>query len=128
MQVDVKPEIFRWMRECARMDIAELVGPFPKYAEWEDGAAQPTFRQLEELARTVHAPIGYFFSSEPVEEPMPIPDFRNVDSTPLRHPSPNLLDTVHLCQQRQDWYDDTKPNKSLPIGAPDLTAPPIPSW
>ncbi len=106
MRVDIKPEIFRWIRERAGMEIAGLTGRFPKYAEWEDGTAQPTFRQLEKLARTIHAPIGYFFFSEPVEEPMPIPDFRTVGSKLRRHPSPNLLDTIYLCQQRQDWYRD----------------------
>ena len=103
-RVDVRPEIFRWMRERAGMDLAGLTGRFPKYAEWEIGAVQPTFRQLEQLARTVHAPVGYFFFPEPVEEPVPIPDFRTIGSQPLARPSPNLLDTVYLCQQRQDWY------------------------
>ncbi len=106
LRVDIKPENFRWMRERANMNVEDLIRHFPKYADWEAGALRPTFKQLEKLARTVHAPIGYFFLSEQVEERVPIPDFRTVGSTPLRRPSPDLLDTVYLCQQRQDWYQD----------------------
>ncbi len=104
MRVIVRPENFRWTRERAGMDAEALVRRFPKYAEWEAGALQPTLKQLEELARAVRAPVGYFLLSEPLDEPVPIPDFRTVGSVPLRRPSPDLLDTVYLCQQRQDWY------------------------
>ena len=107
MRVNVKPGIFRWTRERAGMDIEWLAHRFPRYPDWEVGSAQPTLRQLEKLARTVHAPIGYFFLSKPLDEPFPIPDFRTIRSRPLRRRSLNLLDTVHLCQQRQAWYRDS---------------------
>ena len=106
MRVDVKPELFRWARERARMDTDALVHRFPKYAEWENGEARPTLKQLERLAKATHAPVGYFFLSEPPDEPFPIPDFRTMGGTPLGRPSPDLLDTVYLCQRRQDWYRD----------------------
>lgn len=35
---------------------------------------------------------------------MPIPDFRTVAGRHVVRPSPDLLDTIHLCQQRQEWY------------------------
>ena len=104
MRVEVKPEQLRWVRERAGLSVDALVHRFPKYAEWESGATRPTLRQLERLAKATHAPLGYFFLSEPFEEPIPIPDFRTVGSLPLPRPSLDLLDTVYLCQQRQDWY------------------------
>ena len=48
--------------------------------------------------------MGYFFLSEPPDEPMPIPDFRTMGGKPTSRPSPDLFDTIYLCQRRQDWY------------------------
>ena len=102
--VDVNPQVLRWARKRAGMETATLANRFPRYREWESGAARPTLRQLERLAGTVHASVGYFFLPEPPEEQLPIPDFRTVANKRSGRPSVNLLDTVYLCQQRQDWY------------------------
>ena len=104
LRVDVKPELFRWARERAGIEPDALVKRFPKYREWESGEKQPTFKQLEQLAKATHAPIGSFFLSEPVQEPVPLPDLRTVGNRFVGRPSVDLLDTVYLCQQRQDWY------------------------
>ena len=105
-RVDVKPELLRWARERAGADMGALVRKFPKYREWESGEVRPTFRQLESFAKTVHAGVGYFFLPEPPDEPCPIPDFRTVGGAPVGRPSLNLLHTIYLCQQRQDWYQE----------------------
>ncbi len=106
MRVDVKPELLRWARERAGIGVDSLVHRFPGYSEWETGEAKPTLKQLEKFAETAHASIGYFFLSEPPEEPFPIPDFRTVGGETLRSPSLDLRETVYICQQRQDWYRD----------------------
>lgn len=102
--VNVNPEVLRWARKRAAMETATLENRFPRYREWENGTAQPTLKQLERLARTLHASVGYFFLPEPPEEELPIPDFRTVGNKRSGRPSVSLLDTVYLCQQRQDWY------------------------
>lgn len=103
-RVDVKPGLLRWARERARLDPTALVRRFPKYLEWEGGTARPTLKQLEAFARTSRVPVGYLFLPEAPIEEVPIPDFRTVGGSAIAHPSPELLDTVYLCQQRQDWY------------------------
>jgi Zn-dependent peptidase ImmA (M78 family) len=104
LRVDVKPKLLRWARERAGMSEEELAKRFPHLRDWEDEALRPTFKQLEDYARATHAPFGYFFLVEPPIEELPIPDFRTVGGREIGRPSPDLLDTIFLCQQRQEWY------------------------
>lgn len=106
MRVTVNPKMLRWAMERSGIDPLALVKRFPKLEAWEDGEAQPTLRQLEGFAHATHVPIGYLFLQEPPEETVPIPDFRTRADARVRRPSPDLLETVYLCQQRQEWYRD----------------------
>lgn len=99
----IKKEILRWARLRAGFELADLIKPFPKLAEWENGDSLPTLKQLEGLAKKLLAPLGYFFLPEPPEEKLPINDFRSISDTPIRHPSPDLLETVFSMQRRQAW-------------------------
>ena len=125
IRVEVKPELLRWARERADTDADMLVRRFPKYREWENGEVLPTFKQLKRFAKTVHAPIGFFFLSEPPVESTPIPDFRTSGSSLPKRPSLNLLHTVYMCQQRQAWYRDfarAEGMNKLPfVGSVELT-------
>lgn len=105
-RVAIHPEMFRWARERAGLDSFALAARFKRLEAWEAGEVQPTVRQLEDYARATHAPVGYFFLLEPPVEVLPIPDFRTVANRAIARPSPNLLDMVYACQQRQDWYRD----------------------
>ena len=103
-RVDVEPELLRWARQRAGLGIDALAGRFPKLDAWERGEIRPTLKQLERFAKATFTPIGCLFLREAPVEHIPIPDFRTVGDTRLDRPSANLLDTVYLCQQRQDWY------------------------
>src|SRR4051812_37960778 len=105
-RVVVKPEMFRWAWERAGFEPGALADRFPRLEVWERGEAQPTLKQLESLAQATHTPVGYLFLPEPPVERVPIPDFRTMGSERLGRPSADLLDTVYLCQQRQEWYRD----------------------
>jgi Zn-dependent peptidase ImmA (M78 family) len=106
MRVEVKPTLLRWARNRAGLDLDDLAGRFPRLADWESGERHPTIRQLEEFAKATRTPVGYLFLPEPPTERVPIPDFRTIGSRRIEHPSPDLLDTIYLCQQRQEWYRD----------------------
>lgn len=106
IRAPVKPALIRWARERASYSLHQLSGRFPRIEAWERGETGPTLRQLEAFAKVTHAPIGFFFLKAPPVEAMPIPDFRTPANVHLDRPSPNLLDTVYLCQQRQHWYRD----------------------
>jgi len=103
-RVAIKPELLRWACERAGFDRADLEHKFPHLAEWESKAAQPTLKQVEAFARATYTPVGYLFLQEPPVEKVPIPDFRAMDNECIGHPSPDLLDTIYVCQQRQEWF------------------------
>ncbi|MCK5241201.1 ImmA/IrrE family metallo-endopeptidase [bacterium] len=106
IQVEIKPEMLRWARERARLGLGKLTKAFPKLDTWERGEARPTLKQLERFAKATHAPVGYLFLQEPPVERLPIPDFRTSKKEHADHPSPDMLDTIYICQQRQEWYRD----------------------
>ena len=105
-RVAVNPALIRWARERAGLAHEALANRFKKLPEWEAGETQPTLKQVETFARAVHVPVGYLFLTEPPEEAVPIPDFRTIAGRAVRQPSPNLLDTIYACQERQSWYRD----------------------
>ena len=105
-RVAVNPALIRWSRERAGLAQEALAAKFKKLPEWEAGETQPTLKQVEAFAHAVHVPVGYLFLTEPPQEPVPIPDFRTVAGRAVRQPSPNLLDTIYACQERQSWYRD----------------------
>lgn len=116
-RIAVSPDMLRWARDRARLDVLALTARFPKLEAWEAGEVQPTLKQLQDYAHATHAPIGFFFLPEPPVELVPIPDFRTVADRAVERPSPDLLDTVYACQERQAWYRDF----ALVNGAPPFS-------
>jgi Zn-dependent peptidase ImmA (M78 family) len=106
MLVDIKSNLLRWARERSGVEFSALEKRFPRLADWESGNIKPTLKQIERFAKATHTPVGYLFLQEPPVEEIPIPDFRTVMNEYTGRPSPNLLDTLYVCQQRQEWYHD----------------------
>lgn len=106
MKVSVRPELLRWARERAGFTTEAINKRIPRFEEWENGVSSPTMKQLEHFAQIVHIPFGYLFLQEPLVERVPIPDFRTPGSIYLNRASPDLLETIYICQQRQEWYRD----------------------
>ncbi len=102
----VAPRLLVWARERSGLSVDDLNHKFPKLTEWESGERAPTLKQVEDFARATHTPIGFLFLPEPPEEQVPIPDYRTIGDLGVRRPSPDLLDTIFACQQRQEWYRD----------------------
>lgn len=103
LRVQVKPEMLRWARERARLDLDALRETLPAVDHWESGERNPTMKQLERFAAVTRVPLGYLFLDAPPVEELPIPDLRTMPRA-SRQPSPDLLEMIYLCQQRQEWY------------------------
>ena len=106
--------VLRWAAQRARLHDDDLATRFRKWPLWLSGEAMPTLKQLEDFARLSHTAIGYFFLPAPPVLALPVPDFRTLRDEVLAEPSSDLLDTLYLCQQRQDWYRDHARMHGLP--------------
>jgi len=105
-RVIIKSTMFKWACERAGKGIDTLRKRFPKIDLWIRGEVNPTFKQLENFAKATYTPIGFLFLQNPPVETVPIPDFRTVANEYVGYPSPDLLDTIYICQQRQEWYHE----------------------
>jgi len=116
VRTQVRPELLAWARERSGLPAEHLAHRFPRLEEWERGDRAPTLKQLESFAAATHTPVGFLFLPEPPEEQVPIPDYRTIGDAPIPRPSPDLLDTVFQCQQRQEWYHDfARLNREDPV-------------
>lgn len=105
-RVVVNEQVLRWAIDRSGRTLESLQRKFPKIREWEHGESWPTYRQLESLAKATLTPLGFFFLAEPPAERLPVPHFRSLGDEASRKPSPNLLDTVQIMQNRQAWMRD----------------------
>jgi len=106
VRVPVQGALLTWAQRRSRVPRDELLAKFPALDAWEVGEKQPTLKQLERFARATHTPVGYLLLADPPEEGLPVPDFRTIADAEVGQASPDLLDTIYQCQQRQDWYRD----------------------
>jgi Zn-dependent peptidase ImmA (M78 family)/transcriptional regulator with XRE-family HTH domain len=105
-RVEVRPELLRWAITRSGKTPDDYAARFPHLGAWMRGESAPTLKQLEAFASATYAPIGFLLLRAPPKESVPIPDFRTIAHRQAKQPSPNLLDTIYICQQRQEWYRD----------------------
>lgn len=101
--VAINPEIIKWGMERSGLTADILRDNFPKINAWLQKDSFPTFNQLENLAKKVKVPIGYFFLYKPPEEKLPLPFYRTFKTNYPRKTSPELIDTLYAMQRRQLW-------------------------
>lgn len=106
IRVQVEPTVLTWACERSGHTVGELARRVPRLTAWLRRESLPTLKQLEGFAKATHAPLGYLLLETPPAEAVPIPDFRTTTDAVGGRPSPDLLDTIYLCQQRQEWYRD----------------------
>ncbi|MDJ0846730.1 ImmA/IrrE family metallo-endopeptidase [Crocosphaera sp.] len=104
MKVEVKATLLEWACRRGGLDDETLLRAFPKLPEWKAGTTQPTLKQLEKFAQKNRVPLGMLFLPSPPVEKLPISDFRTIKNSSINEPSQDLLETIYLCQQIQEWY------------------------
>lgn len=105
IKVDVQPAVLRWAATRAGWD-EEQRQEYKHFNQWVEQERKPTLKQLEKFAQATHTPFGALFLEQPPEETIPIPDMRTLRNEALHEASADLIDTIHLCQNRQAWFRD----------------------
>jgi Zn-dependent peptidase ImmA (M78 family) len=107
-RVDVEPALLEWAIGRSRIGRDELYAKraLRDLPLWQAREKKPTYAELKKFAQATHAPFGMLFLSEPPAEKVPIPDFRTIADAQVTSPSPDLLETIYLCEERQEWYRD----------------------
>ena len=104
-RVAVNPEVIQWAVHRTK-EIEAIENKFPKLVKWLNNEADPTLKQLEQLAKATATPLGFFFLSSPPQLQLPIPHYRTVNDVHAFQPSPDLLETVQTMERRQAWMRD----------------------
>lgn len=102
VNVTIKPEIINWiLQQIQRGNVASPA--IELLHKWQNGEKTPTFKQIEDMSKKTNIPFGYFFLDKPPIEECPIVNYRTIDSISISEPSRNLLETLDLMTDIQDW-------------------------
>lgn len=102
-KVRVSPKVLKWALSRSGIGISDLEPKLKNIRELVSGTEQPTFSQLEFIARRTDTPLGYLLLDEPPKQEIPIPYYRTLQDDEYLEPSPELLDTIYDMQLRQSW-------------------------
>ncbi len=106
-RIQIAPERYVWALNRAGHTEGSYMDSHPKshIQEWISGEIRPTYKQLDDFAKSVNLPVGYLFLENlPVEE-IPIPMFRG-EAGQQNHFNLNVYDTVMNVQARQEWLEE----------------------
>ena len=71
----VNPILLKWAREKSSLTLPaaaeKLHFPAEQIKEWEDGIAQPTFKQLLTISKTYKRPVPLFYLATPPKDFLP---------------------------------------------------------
>lgn len=103
-RIDINPLLIRWAINRSGRVSDGLIDKFPKLRIWQtEKRAKLTFVELERLSNETRTPLGFFFLDSPPPEEVSIPDFRTIKDKSVARMSPDLIDTLHSMQLRQQW-------------------------
>lgn len=106
IRIAIEPSVLEWAIDRSRVPRDQIETRFPRLPLWVRKESDPTLKQAEAFALATRTPIGMLLLPSPPVELIPLPDFRTIRDTPLARPSADLLDTIYMCEQRQEWYRD----------------------
>ncbi len=92
--IPINPQLLSWTREESGFDVYRVAKRLNVKQErvqaWEAGERQPTFRQVEQLARFFHRPLSIFFLPKPPRLPPLAAEYRRLPGVIPGHESPEF--------------------------------------
>lgn len=101
--VKLNPRVLEWAVRRSCLSDEQILKAFPKYPRWLDGSWKPTVKQLRDFAGKTHVSVSELFADDLPNYALQITDFRTVDDSSARDPSPELFDTIDAMLSRQEW-------------------------
>lgn len=104
-KISVNEKMLRWAIQRSGKSIDKLVEAqqMKNLEDWINGKKDPTVKQLEVFSTATSVPFGCLLFSEPPNEQIPMPHFRTLSGSLVASPSANLIDTIQIIEQRQEW-------------------------
>ncbi len=109
-RVEIKRTIYIWAIKESQRDFDEIQRKFKKIRTWISGEDQPTYKQVEELAKFLGVPLGYMFLDEPPKEHFIKSEFRTIENK-MPGMSKDLQDTLYIMARRKDWLSEHRQRK-----------------
>lgn len=123
--VNIAKEMYLWAIERAGYYVDEFLQAHPDVSAYAQGEKQPTIKQLENFAKSVHVPVAYLMLPAPPIETSPIPMFRGKAGKGKF--DLNVYQTVLDVQGRQEWLSDYLTENELDecpfVGKYDIQTP-----
>lgn len=103
MAIHPNPEVMEWAIQRSGIERQTILKEWPKFEQWLDGTWSPTVKQIRDFADKVHINVSALFSDTVPDLGLQIADFRTVNDSKMKNPSPELYDTINLMMRRQSW-------------------------
>lgn len=103
-----KPEVLRWARESAGLDVDALAKKIPVknrgiVEAWEE-SGQVSYSTAKKIAAATYTPLAFLYLSDPPVTELPIQDFRRPRSVVGQQMGSNLRRVLIEAMAKQEWY------------------------
>lgn len=107
VRIDVEPKVIMDAVSKSGRSLEEIKERYNSFDKWMNAELNPTLNQLKDLSSYLRIPFGYLLLRTPVEEHLPLLEFRTIDTDSILSPSRELVDTIRDMERKQYWLRDT---------------------
>ena len=106
VRINVEPTVIQSAVIKSGRSFEEVKKRFSSYDKWINNELNPTYNQLVDLSKFLRIPFGFLLVKTPVNEELPLLEFRTIDTEAIQTPSRELIDTIYDMERKQEWLRD----------------------